>query len=618
MSRRQAAASRSAALLMCDGRSSRERRRSSPRAVLASAGAAGDRSARAASAGSAGPSTAASASICRGSRASVLYEPEELVLTAGAGTPLAEIERRWRPSARCWPSSRRIWGRSRRPTGEATLGGMLACNLSGPRRLEGGRGARSFPGLRSRVNGRGEMFKAGGRVVKNVTGYDLCQAAGGQLRHAGGADRGDRQGAAGARSMSARCCSSGLDDAAAVAIMRRALGSRRGGLGRGASAGRRSHAFCLPGSGAATLLRLEGSALGRRAHRLAAAGAWRRRGVEMRGGRRPSPLWRALRDVRRSRARTRRSGASRCRRPPALPSCRRSRIGRDGGPALLRLGRRADLAGAARRGRCRGRAHPRGAQPAGGHATLMRAPHLAARGGRCLPAPGAGAGRARRAGEGELRSGAASSIPAACIRGSERPCRPISRLAQLADPRCRGVREDPAHLRPLRLLHRHLSDLSFCSATSSTARAGASISIKDMLENGARRLGHGGAPYRPLPLLPLLHDHLPVGRQLHASGRSRRAAYRGDLSPAARPIALLRRLLAAVLPYPGRFRLSLRLAQLARPFAALLPGRLRRMLALAPRHLPPRFADRSAAGLSGRRQAPRRGWRCSPAAPSRC
>ncbi|HEY8017618.1 MAG TPA: heterodisulfide reductase-related iron-sulfur binding cluster, partial [Dongiaceae bacterium] len=50
---------------------------------------------------------------------------------------------------------------------------------------------------------------------------------------------------------------------------------------------------------------------------------------------------------------------------------------------------------------------------------------------------------------------------------------------------------------------------------------------------------------------------------------------------------LLRRLLAAVLPYPGRFRLSLRLAQLARPFAALLPGRLKTMIALAPPHLPP-------------------------------
>src|SRR6478609_7144359 len=52
------------------------------------------------------------------------------------------------------------------------------------------------------------------------------------------------------------------------------------------------------------------------------------------------------------------------------------------------------------------------------------------------------------------------------------------------------------------------------------------------------------------------------------------------------PDRLLRRMLAAVLPFPGRFRLSLRLAQLARPFAALLPGRLKTLIALAPLHVP--------------------------------
>jgi len=104
-----------------------------------------------------------------------LYEPAELVLSAGAATPLAEIEsalaERGQQLAFEPGDIGPFYGR---PPGGGTIGGVLACNLAGPRRIKAGAARDHFLGFRA-VSGRGEVFKAGGRVVKNVTGYDLCK-----------------------------------------------------------------------------------------------------------------------------------------------------------------------------------------------------------------------------------------------------------------------------------------------------------------------------------------------------------------------------------------------------------------------------------------------------------
>lgn len=99
------------------------------------------------------------------------YEPEELVLSAKAGTTVAEILETLGAKSQMLafepPDFSQLLG-----TGSGSIGGALACNLSGPRRIKSG-GARDYILGFSGLNGWGEAFQAGGRVVKNVTGYDL-------------------------------------------------------------------------------------------------------------------------------------------------------------------------------------------------------------------------------------------------------------------------------------------------------------------------------------------------------------------------------------------------------------------------------------------------------------
>ncbi|HTS39013.1 MAG TPA: FAD-binding protein [Xanthobacteraceae bacterium] len=110
-----------------------------------------------------------------------LYEPAELVLAAKAGTPLSEIETMVEAKGQQLAFEPMDYGPLLgEETAAGTIGGALAVNLAGPRRIKAGAARDHFLGV-SAVSGRGETFKSGGRVVKNVTGYDLCKLLAGSF-----------------------------------------------------------------------------------------------------------------------------------------------------------------------------------------------------------------------------------------------------------------------------------------------------------------------------------------------------------------------------------------------------------------------------------------------------
>jgi glycolate oxidase FAD binding subunit len=114
------------------------------------------------------PVQAARTLSTRGLRGITLYSPNELIASARAGTQLSEIQ------AALAEHGQHIIAEPPDPAGPQTLGGVVAANLSGPRRVGWGAMRDHVLGLRA-VTGHGEAIHSGGRVLKNVTGLDLCK-----------------------------------------------------------------------------------------------------------------------------------------------------------------------------------------------------------------------------------------------------------------------------------------------------------------------------------------------------------------------------------------------------------------------------------------------------------
>jgi len=104
----------------------------------------------------------------------ISYEPNELIITVQAGAPLADVTSLIDSKNQQFAFEPMNTAALLGTVGTGTIGGMIAAGLAGPRRIKAG-GARDHLLGAHAVSGFGDSFKAGGKVVKNVTGYDLCK-----------------------------------------------------------------------------------------------------------------------------------------------------------------------------------------------------------------------------------------------------------------------------------------------------------------------------------------------------------------------------------------------------------------------------------------------------------
>jgi glycolate oxidase FAD binding subunit len=234
----------------------------------------------------------------RGLSGIVDYEPAEMVMTVKAGTPLLEVEAALAANRQMMAfepmDHRGIMG----TTGEPTIGGVFAGNVSGPRRFVGGSARDSLLGIRF-VNGKGELIRAGGRVMKNVTGLDLVKLLAGSHGTLGFLTEVTFRVLPMPQTVETVVIS-GLDDAEAARAMAAAMAlpvEVSGAAHLPASVKGRFLGGALP-EGEATVLRLEGLLAsvavraGKLADAMAAFGPISRLGMDE-----SQMLWREIRDV---------------------------------------------------------------------------------------------------------------------------------------------------------------------------------------------------------------------------------------------------------------------------------------------------------------------------------
>ena len=228
-----------------------------------------------------------------------LYEPAELVLSAKAGTPIAEIEKLLAGHNQQLGFEPMDYGPLLgREAGHGSLGGVIATNLSGPRRLKAGAARDHFLGVAA-VTGRAETIKSGGRVVKNVTGYDLCKLYAGSWGTLGAMTDVTVK-VLPAPETEATVLVAGLDDARACTAMAAAMGSPCDVSGAAHLPDHVASFFDgLPKPEASTVLRVEGFAPSVAHRKEALAALLKDFGpISILFEKESRALWRGVRDVR--------------------------------------------------------------------------------------------------------------------------------------------------------------------------------------------------------------------------------------------------------------------------------------------------------------------------------